>query len=328
MDSFESKKLALIRIWQILNEYSNFEHPLTQDEIKKLLDIDYGIILERKTISRNISLLKEAGVDIKECHDGCFLATRDFEDSELHLLIDSVLCSRHISASYSKDLINRLCKLSSKHFKSHVKNVYSVNDWNKTDNQAFFYNVEVIDEAIEHNLQISYDFNKYGVDMKMYKSSRQTVSPYLLLLHNQRYYLMAYSEYWKNMVFHRLDRITNIECSDEAATQLRSLDGYKNGIDYKSLASAMPYMYTDKPEAITFIADKCILDQIVDWFGKSIGVLEQDGDDSKLIITVNASPTAMEHWAMQYINHVEITEPLSLRNKIKEALDNGVAKYE
>lgn len=29
-----------------------------------------------------------------------------------------------------------------------------------------------------------------------------------MILHNQRYYLMAYNEYWKNMAFYRMDKIT------------------------------------------------------------------------------------------------------------------------
>ncbi len=33
MDSMESKKLALIRIWQILRQYSDCDHPLTQGKI-------------------------------------------------------------------------------------------------------------------------------------------------------------------------------------------------------------------------------------------------------------------------------------------------------
>ena len=61
MESFEPKKLALIRIWQILKEYSDYDHPLTQDDIARHLENDYGIVIERKAISRNISLLKEAG---------------------------------------------------------------------------------------------------------------------------------------------------------------------------------------------------------------------------------------------------------------------------
>src|SRR5699024_12427877 len=56
MESFEPKKLALIRIWQILKEYSDYDHPLTQDDIARHLENNYGIVIERKAISRNISL--------------------------------------------------------------------------------------------------------------------------------------------------------------------------------------------------------------------------------------------------------------------------------
>ena len=66
MEGLEPKKLALIRIWQILKEYSDYDHPLTQDDIAAHLENDYGIIIERKAISRNISLLKETWSDVKQ----------------------------------------------------------------------------------------------------------------------------------------------------------------------------------------------------------------------------------------------------------------------
>ena len=81
MDSFEPKKLALIRIWQILKEYSDYNHPLTQDYIAKKLESDYGIVIERKAIGRNISLLKEAGIEIESVRAGAYLEEREFEDS-------------------------------------------------------------------------------------------------------------------------------------------------------------------------------------------------------------------------------------------------------
>ena len=109
------------------------------------------------------------------------------EDSELKLLIDGMLQSKHITAKHSKDLIEKLCGLSNKYFRSHVKNVYSVNDWSTTENQALFYNIEVVDEAIASGKQVQYDYNKYGVDAKLHKSSFQRVSPYQLILHNQRF---------------------------------------------------------------------------------------------------------------------------------------------
>ena len=326
MESFEPKKLALIRIWQILKEYSDYDHPLTQDDISSKLEEEYGIFIERKAISRNLSLLKEAGVEIGSKRAGSYIDCRDFEDSELHMLIDGVLSSKHITSRHSKDLIDRLCSLSNKYFRSSVKHIHSVNDWSKTDNQALFFNIEMIDSAIESGRQIHYDYNKYGADKKLHRSSEQYVTPYLMILHNQRYYLMAYSEYWGNMVFHRLDRITNMTVTENKGTPITTVQGYENGINYKELSSAMPYMYTDKPVPVVFIADTGIIDQIVDWFGTDIRIMKTD-DENKVRVTVKASPNAMEHWAMQYISHVEVVSPEPLRNQIKESLENGMKKY-
>lgn len=326
MDGFEPKKLALIRIWQILKDYSDYDHPLTQEDIAKHLENEYGIVIERKAISRNLSLLKEAGIEIESRRAGSYLECREFEDSELHMLIDGVLSSKHITAKHSKDLIDRLCGLSNKYFRASVRHIHSVNDWSKTDNQALFYNIELIDMAIEQGHQIHFDYNKYGVDKKLHKSSHQYVSPYQMILHNQRYYLMAYSEFWGNMVFYRLDRITNMKITDKQSTPIRNVPGYENGIDYKELSTAMPYMYTDAPERITFIADTCIVDQIVDWFGTDVRLTKTD-DRNQVTVELKASPCAMEHWAMQYINHVEIISPESLRNQMINVLEENLKKY-
>ncbi len=326
MDSFEPKKLALIRIWQILKKHSDYDHPMTQEDIAEKLKNEYGIVIERKAISRNISLLKEAGVNIESRRAGSYIDYRSFEDSELHLLIDGVLSSKHITAQHSKDLIDRICGLSNKYFRSNVKHIHSVNEWHKTNNPALFYNIELIDTAVEQHKQLHYDYNKYGVDKKLHKSSQQYVSPYLMLLHNQRYYLMAYSEYWGNMVFHRMDRITKMEITDKSATPIPTVPGYERGINFKELSSAMPYMYTDKPEYIDLLADIGIIDQIIDWFGSEDRITKTE-DENKINVRIKASPNAMMHWAMQYINHVQITSPESLRLQIKEVLEKGLAKY-
>ena len=283
--------------------------------------------MERKAIGKNIADLRDAGIDIGSRRAGSYIDSRDFEDSELRLLIDGVLQSKHITAKHSNDLIEKLCGLSNKYFKSHVKNVYSVNDWSKTDNQALFYNIDVIDEAIATGKMVEYDYNKYGVDKKLHKTSFARLSPYQLILHNQRYYLMGYSSYWGNMTFHRLDRITNMRVSERPATPITEVEGYERGIDYKQIASTMPYMYTDTPERIEFIADERIVDQIVDWFGLDIKMSAIPDAPGKVKVDLFASPNAMEHWALQYLNHVEVTKPVSLRERIKASLQNGITKY-
>jgi len=327
MSGLEPKKLALLRIWQILLRHSDYDHPMTHEEIIDRLDKDYGITLERKAVANNIANLRYAGVDIGSRRAGSYIESREFEDSELRLLIDGVLQSKHITAKHSKDLIERLCGLSNKYFRSHVKNVYSVNDWSKTENQSLFYNIELVDEAIATEKQVRFDYNKYGIDAKLHKTSTQTVSPYQLVLHNQRYYLMCYNEFWKHVSFYRLDRITDMCILTENITPLTTIKDYENGIDYKKLVSTMPYMYSDTPERIEFIADKHIVDQIVDWFGTDIRMSAVAGTEDKVEVSILASPNAMEHWALQYLNHVEIIKPDSLRERIKESLANGVKKY-
>jgi predicted DNA-binding transcriptional regulator YafY len=326
-----SKKIALIRILQILQKYSDCDHPLRQADIAALLKKDYGIDIERKAISRNVALLREAGFDIESGHDGTALLSRSFEDSELRMLIDSVLCSSHITPKQSEDLIYRLCSLSSQYFRANIEHIYPENkleEWNKTDNQAIFLNIELIGEAVRTQRQIHYDYNKYGVDRRLHKSSEQYVSPYQLILHNQRYYLMAYSEYWGNMVYHRLDRITNMEITDKSAVPLKKVPGFEDGIDFREISSRRPYMYADKPEPVEFVADSAIIDQIVDWFGRDIKITELEDAPEKVLVTLMVSPIAMEHWALQYLDHVEVRKPAKLRSRIKESLEAGLAKYE
>ena len=328
MAEFEAKKLTILRILDILKEYSDYYHPLKHEDIINYLSILYDIDIDRKTVGRNITYLKDAGYEITSTRKGSYLEVRDFDDSELHMLIDGVLSSKYITATHSKDLIERICNLSNKYFKASVKHIYSVNEWSKTDNQDVFYNIELIDEAIEKKCQIAYEYNKYGIDKKLHKSSYQYVSPYQMILHNQHYYLMAYSEYWKNIVFHRLDHISNMVIKeDKNATSLRSIKGYENGIDYKQFSQSMPYMFADKIETIYFDANISIIDQIIDWFGNDIKISKDENDEKLIHVEVKASQTAMYYWAIQYVNYVKVTYPTALKEKIKESLIKAIEKY-
>lgn len=326
MNSKEAKKLTVLRILQILRDYSDSDHIMTREQIAAKMESLYGVRLERQAVSRNLSFLQEAGFEIESSRRGAYLKCRDFEDAELRMLIDGVLSSSHITAKQSEDLIGRICELSNKYFKPRINYVHSVHDWSKTENQSLFYNIEVIDEAIEQGKRVAFNYNKYGKDKKLHKSSKQELSPYMMLLHNQRYYLMGYNEYWGNMAYRRLDRITDIKITDKQAIPLRKVPGFEKGIDYKMLSTALPYMFSDKPERIEFLAEETILDQVVDWLGRDIIITDCD-DPGKVHVSVIASPNAMSFWAMQYLNYIEILSPQSLRNRIKESLEKGFEKY-
>ena len=325
MAELEPKRLALLRILEILQKNSDEKHPLKQDEILRILERDYGIVLERKAVGRIVSLLKEAGFEIESTATGCYLTERAFLDSEIHLLIDGILASKHINPRHSKDLIGKLENLASPSFRHSVKNVYTVNEWDKTENPALFYNIEIIDEAIETGRQIEYDYNKYGADKKLHVSSHQRGTPYLLILHNQRYYLMSLNEKFKTVFYNRVDHITNVRLTDEPATPIRSIPGYENGIDFKRFSTALPYMFADQPEPVEFLAADWVIDQVIDWFGKEIRITP--ADEKHYRVCVRSSPSAMEYWALQYVGAIEILSPAKLREEIGKTLSEAAEKY-
>lgn len=326
MDNLEPKKLALLRILQILEDETDKEHPYTQAQIIKRLAEKYDITVERKAVGRNLSLLKEAGFGIESTKAGSFFDDRTFEQSELRLLVDSILCSRYINKKHSEDLIEKIVALGGKNFKSHVKHIYSVGKWSKSDNIEFFYNIEIADEAIERAKQITFHYNKFDETARLKKTYRQIVSPYQMILHNQRYYLMAYNEYWKNMAFYRMDKITDVEILDKPQTPIRSVPGYKNGIDYKDLATSRPYLYADKAEKIVVACDKALMDDVVDWFGNGLSV--RKGNEGQIVVTLYASKDAMLYWALQYGKRAKVLEPEDLVQKIKQTLEDVLKSYE
>lgn len=325
MDSLEPKKLALLRVLQILWNESDCDHPLHQGQILQCLEEEYGIVVERKAIGRNLSLLQEAGFEIESNGGGFYLNSRLFENSELQLLIDGVLASQHISVPHSKKLIEKICLLSNRYFPRHVGNIHSVGEWNKTDNKTLFYHIELVDEAIESGKMVEYEYNKYGLDKKLHKTSFQRISPYQLILHNQRYYLMGYSDYWDHMVYHRMDRITNMVISERTAVPIRKVKGFEGGINYHEISTAMPYMYAEKPERVTFRTTAGLMDQIVDWFGKDVTV--RKCEDNKIEVSIHAAPTAMLYWALQYADYVEVIAPEPLRKRIAEVLKKANEVY-
>ena len=167
--------------------------------------------------------------------------------------------------------------------------------------------------------------NKYGADKKMHRSAIHTVSPYQMILHNQRYYLMGYNEKWQHIQYYRMDRITDIELIDKNRTPLKSANGFESGIDYKRFSSSMPYMFYDDPKQVEFLAKDWVLDQVIDWFGKDIKITKHESGD--FLVKVKASVNAMEYWAMQYLNAVEILTPLELRERLIKNVKSATEKY-
>lgn len=356
-DSYEPKKLALIRIYQILKEHSDIDHPMTQEDLRIRLHSDYGIDLERKAISRNLSLLKEAGFSIESDAGGNYLDAREFENTELRLLIDSVICNRNISPKQSKSLIDRLCGLSNKYFKSHIKHIYSLGEWSKTENATVFWAVEQIDEAIEKKRKISFIYATFGADRKFRKDTVRTVSPHCMIIKDQYYHLIAVDEEGKVSVF-RLDRMFEPKILTETATDITSINGYENGFSYRDFLTEYPFLeiYGEKkPEHVKFVCREKFLEKMITELGDNVRItpfertktaygnrnirsmlFDKDEwrrpivpfSDNLFCVSVKMDATNAMELAVKYPSEVMIVSPAHARLLVKSLLINSLAVYE
>ena len=216
----------------ILRQYTDENHKLSQNDIVELLEKDYDVKADRKSVKRNITSLLEMGypVEFKETlrmypnKDGVmeesyifsdFYLERDFTDAELRLLIDSLLFSKHIPYSQCKELVGKLEGLSNRYFKSRVRFIRTLPE-TAPKNRELFYTIEIIDEAIANEKQIAFTYNEFGTDKKLHpKREREfVVNPYQMAAINGRYYLIGNYDKYNNIANYRLDRITHIRLLD------------------------------------------------------------------------------------------------------------------
>lgn len=317
MNSLEPKKTLLFRILQVLEEHSDEQHPLTQAEIIDLLREGYGIDCERKAVHRNVSILRDdLDIDIVETKKGAYINERQFDRAELRLMIDSVLSSRHINAQHTAGLLKKLTTLGGKYFKSHTKHLYNFGEWQKSTNMDFFLNVEVLDEAIEKEVQVRFYYNKYGIDKKLHPTSenKHVVSPYQLILHKQHYYLIAKMLQHDSITFFRLDKITGIEPTDQPIQPVKSVTGYRSGLRLAEIATTLPYLFTDKPERVDIKCPNWMADELIDWFGFDFSL--KPVDKEHFVANIKVSPKAMVYWVMQYSENVEVLAPPAVRDEV------------
>ena len=64
------RKITILRVLQILEEYTDSEHRLSQQDIVKLLKEKYDIDCERKAVGRNLETLRRAGYEIDSARNG------------------------------------------------------------------------------------------------------------------------------------------------------------------------------------------------------------------------------------------------------------------
>lgn len=330
-DELDKREMALLYILEMFEAYTDEDHPKTYKAVMEMLEDERGIIMHRDTCASRINLLiREGRLADAGRKSGAYYpaAARKFDDSELQLLLYSILANRSIPQDEARDLMLRICDLGGPYFDDSVVNRIESPDRAKVSgNDELFRNLEELHEAILNKRQIRFTYCRYGLDKKLHRGIRYNASPYHVSMKEQTLYLAAYCEEKEAIEFFRIDRMKDLEVLRKKAFDPTKIPGRKDGTDFDRITGSLPYMFSDAQEMIRFRADASLTDEIVDRFGDDVRLERDPQDSGKLFCRIRTSPRAMEYWARQYLDQVEITEPQSLRESILRSIREGLDKY-
>lgn len=324
-----SNKIKLLYILDILRE-TDEKNPVTTNKIIEKLKY-YGIEAERKSILRDIEILKDYGIDIllhKDNKKGYYISNREFEDWEIKMLIDSIASFKFITEEQSKVLINKLKNLSSASGKKAISSLTIINSNWKTENKTVKISIDSIIKAVSENKQISFNYFDYKFDFtKDYRNNEleYVVNPYALIQYQNDYYLIGNYDKYNNLSCYLLSKISNIKVINKNCRELKEILGENSDVLLQSYINKNIYMYGGNSIRLKLKCYKYMADTLIRQFGE---VNITNVDDTSFIATVNVTDgDGLYFWLLQHSENVEVLEPAKVRNEFIQSVKDILKKY-
>ena len=309
MTDMQPKKMIILDILHILKKHSDKEHRLSQHDIQKLLVSEYGMKVDRKTISRNIITLVQCNYPIEYGNIGDetiltnIYCDHKFLNGELRLLIDNILLMDGLSKKDRISLICRIEGLSSKYFHSEISKI-DMDIYGTIENKQIILTLEEIGSAIAEGTQVTFYYSDCGIDGEPKirrdsngKEKQYTVNPYQIISKNGHSYLICNLPEYHDLTHFRIDRIRDCRKTDMPSRSLRMLKGFETGIRLSEYIKSHPNLWSGTPTHITFQCKQYMMNDVADSFGTDIHIEELPDDMMK--VHVYASESSMLHWAVQ-----------------------------
>lgn len=285
------KKLLVLK--QILEDYTDNELGLTMSQILNKLQEEYGISAERKSIYRDLDLLRDCGVDVvklKVTPVQYAINHRRFSLRELQMLVDAVDSCKALSYNSSRKLIKAIKGLTAEknrgllnrdfRLPQRVKSNSSVNDT--------LVLVDTISCAIRDKKQIIFKYQRYDVTGRLRYTNNgipHTVTPIYVAYIEDFYYLKAWDEGLECIRHFRIDRMDALMVSDEPAS--------KNDIirDEKQIDSNYTHFafFNGEPKEVTLDVAESVIGAVYDRFGIDDVALKPNENRATMIVKVKQS---------------------------------------
>ena len=328
------QKQKILYLQKILFEKTDENHGLTVNELIDEL-ASYGITAERKSVYDDLHILESFGLDIcssKSRTVKYYIGEREFQTSELKLLVDAIQSAKFITEKKSLELIKKLESLASKSDAKLLQNQVIVSDRVKTANETIYYNVDSLHDAINQNRSVSFLYNEWRLNLgstekltlaQKHNGAVYNVSPWALCWDDENYYLIGFDEKSESIRHYRVDKIEKIIVTDNERTG-EDIVGKISIADY---AKSTFSMFAGDKQEITLSVDKGLVGVIADRFGKNIFITSDDNNDNNFIVKVNVNISDQFFgWIFALGDRIKITAPESVCARFKSHLDKVVRK--
>ena len=326
MPKSDNQKLKIFYILDYLEAHSNEKNPVRASDLIAMLDRQYNIRCDRKTVYSDIAALQQYGVDIVSLpgkNGGYYIASRNFELPELKLLIDAVQSSRYLTEKKSRELIEKLCSQCNEQDAKLMRRTVLVSGRVKSMNETIYYNVDAIQEAIAQNRQITFRYFDWDFGGKRkYREKEYLASPYGLCQDNENCYLLAFSGR-HGITSYRVDRMSDIQLTEDKRIPCPELTG-KALHDH---ATRLFQMYSGDALDVKMRFHSSLLNVVIDRFGKD-SMLIPDGEDWFVFtVKVAISPMFLS-WVLGFGAKAKILYPQSVIDACKDLCREAMSQYE
>lgn len=307
----------ILYILNVLKKYSCENHMLQINDIKKYIEDIYGVVIDPRTIRRNINLLKEKfDYDIvtwNENRMGYYLIKNpdiDFEPGEIRAIIDTFSYSTFIPESISNEIISKCKNMQNIYENERLKDykVYSLGV--KSKNKEIVKNIEDITDAIYNKKKIKFDYYKYELNptLNNVNTGLRSLSPYAIIYQLQEMYVVGLKDGQKKLYTYRIDRMKNIRITNE------KVDDSITQKDVNEFVKSTVLMFGSSGEDIEVICDIVLLDDVIDSFGDLAVIKYVDRGHFKL--KINKDLEGFKRYVLKNLDMIKVVSPIKLKNEI------------
>ena len=312
----------LTGILKLLYENTDAEHSMDTYQIMDALEsMGYGRP-DRKTIDSNIKfIIEDLGFGIikeKGKPNRYRWIEREFDISELKMLVDAVHSSRFISSRKSREIIAKLKDLTSVHQAALLNRELHTSYSFKRDGSTALRTADIVTECIKSRSKVSFqmvDYDMYKNEVLRYDGRIHEVSPYALMWNNDYYYMLGKPSDSSEIRAYRVDRMKNasqLHIPAEPEPADFSLDRY---------SSRVFDMFSGETAEVELSCKDYTMNYLIDRFGRDFYSEKTGPDRFTARVTVDTSP-AFYAWVFQFGGDMTILSPASVKaNYTKMIMD-------